>query len=676
VLKATSMTLVVLGCLAAAPMANAQAPAQNPKAAAYYHAAMGHLYSELAAQYGGRSEYVKNAIENFKQAMKFDPQTAGLAQELADLYVASGQIRSAVNEFEDIVKKSPEDVNARRILGRLYMARVRDGQQSRMNEDMLKLAIGQYEKVAEKDPKDIDNWLMLGRLHKLAQGLNASERAYKKVLELEPENEDALTGLALVYSDLGDTTSASAMLKKVADRNPSLRTLTALAATYEQLKDFKMAAETYRRALELNKENTDLKRAYAQSLFQAEDVDGAIPVFQELIAEDGNDLLAALRLSQLFRQKRDFEQASKYAQKAKELDPNNLEIQYNEVSLLEGQGKTPEAIARLKEILAAMPAKSDSVAERTNRIILLERLGMLYRQVEQTANAVAAFKEIAELDVAGSSRALAQIIDAYRAGKDYAAAAREGKAALQKFPGDRLVKTLAANVETDLGHFKEAETMLKSLLDGKSDKEVWMSLAQVYDKSKNFVEMAKAIDAAEKLASNDDEKENIYFLRGAMYERQKKYDLAEEQFRKALKINPQSASAMNYLGYMLADRNTRLSEAYELIQKAVELEPANSAFLDSLGWAYFRMNKLEEAASSLLRSLERGSRDPTVHDHLGDVYNGQNKVKDAILQWEKAVEEWKSNAPSDVDQEELAKLQKKLDGARSRSAKQNGPKQN
>jgi tetratricopeptide (TPR) repeat protein len=660
----------------AAATAFAQAPGtpqpKPSKSAAYYHAAMGHLYSELAAQYGGRGEYVGKAIDNYKLAMRYDPETASLAQELAELYLQSGQIRSAVNEFEEIVKRNPDDINGHRILGRLYAARIRgEGQQARINDGALKQAIAQHERVSEMAPRDLENWLMLGRLQKLAQNSIASEKAYKKALAMDPENEDALTGLAMVYSDLGDTTSASQVLKRVADKNPSLRTLTALAAAYEQLKDFKAAAETYGRAVELNKD-PDLKRAYAQALFSSDDLDKARAVFEELAAEDPNDLLAVLRLSQIYRQKRDFGKAEEYAKRATKLDPNNLEIQYNEVSLLEAEGKSGDAIARLKEILGAMPKKPESISEKSNRMILLERLGILYRLSDQTANAVAAFREIVDLDPDAGGRAYAQIIDALRAGKDYAAAERESRIALQKYPNDRVVKTVVANVHSDLGHFKEAEASLKTLLDGKGDRETWISIAQIHEKAKNFPEMAKAIDEADKLSKSEEERENIYFLRGAMYERMKKFDLAEEQFRQALKLNPQSASALNYLGYMLADRNVRLPEALEMVQKAVSMEPTNGAFLDSLGWVYFRLNKLDDAAENLRQSIARSGRDATVHDHLGDVYNSQSKLKEAIAQWERAVQEMHASAPSDLDTAEITKIQKKLEHAKVRQAKEMG----
>ena len=80
-----------------------------------------------------------------------------------------------------------------------------DSQQGKVDENMLRKAIEQYTKIVEAEPKDIDTWLMLGRLQKIAQNSVEAEKAYKKVLEIDPDHEDALTGLAVVYADLGDS---------------------------------------------------------------------------------------------------------------------------------------------------------------------------------------------------------------------------------------------------------------------------------------------------------------------------------------------------------------------------------------------------------------------------------------------------------------------------------------
>ncbi len=168
------------------------------------------------------------------------------------------------------------------------------------------------------------------------------------------------------------------------------------------------------------------------------------------------------------------------------------------------------------------------------------------------------------------------------------------------------------------------------------------------------------------------EDKDILFLRGAMYERQKKYDLAEKAFRQVIDADPNNAEALNYLGYMFADQNIRLQEAQDLIKRALHFEPNNYAFLDSLGWVYYRLNRLEEAEQQLTRSLQLSSKDPTIHDHLGDVYFKQGKIKEAIAQWQSSLKEFSTSAPADVEPDDIAKVQKKLDSARVRLAKEQG----
>jgi tetratricopeptide (TPR) repeat protein len=647
-------------------------PAKSNLSAAYYHATLGHLYSELTAQYGGRSEYLNKAIENYKLAMREDPGSSYIPQELADLYLQSGQVRTAITEFEDAVKKDPDDIGSRRVLARFYAARISQGAQQHLDEEMLKAAIAQYEIVSKKAPGDVDTWMMLGRLYRGASESQKAEQAYQKALELDPDNEEGQTGLALVYGDEGQNEKASMLLKRVADKNPSLRTLVALASASEQMKDFKGAAEAYRRALDLNRDNLDLKRAYALSLFKASDYDAALRAFEEITTDEPGDLDSTLRISQIYRQKKDYAKAHEYATKASELDPGNIYAQDNEVSLLSAEGKFQEAIKALKDMIGGLPKHPASAADRQTRTELTERLGQLYVGTDQTELGVAAFREILDSDPDSAPSAAAQIVEAYRSGKDFASANRENTAFLKRYPDNRFLKLENGRLQADLGQFKEAETTMKSLLDGKSDREIWLSLAEVHEKAKNWTAMGQDIDKAAELSTNGDEKEGVNFMRGAMYERMKKFEQAEAEFRKVLEANPTSPSTLNYLGYMLADRNTRLNEALSMIQQAVDQEPTNSAFLDSLGWVYFRLNRLDEAEESLRRSLQYGSRDATVYDHLGDVCLSRNKIKDAIKLWERSLKEWQVNAPSDNDPVEVGKVQQKLEKARVRLAQEHG----
>jgi tetratricopeptide (TPR) repeat protein len=651
----------------------AVATPETDKSAAYYHYSLGHMYAELAATYNNRGDYFTKAIENYRLAMKDDPSASYVGEELSDLYIQSGRLREAVTEAEDVLKQNPNDLNARRILARIYARLIGESQQNKIDENYLKKALEQYQKIADGDPKDTDAFLMLGRLQKLAQNSTEAEKAYKRALEIDPDNEDALTGLAMVYVDLGDTKAAAAALKRVTDKNPSGRTLAALASTYEQMREYSLAAETLKKAVEMAPGNPELQRALAQNLLLADQLDDALKIYQQLVTEDPKDIQSELRISQIYRQKRDFPKAQAAAAKAKEMDPSNLEVRYNEVNLLEAEGKTNEAIAMLKDIVTSTAKRTYTNSEKGNRVLLLERLGVMYRTAEQFGPAIEVFRQIADIDPDMGGRAAVQVVETYRVSKELNKAETEAQNALGKYPDDRVLRGVYASVLADEGKSDAAIDEMKKLVAAKKDRETYISLSQVYEKAKRYPEMAQAIDEADKLSVGKDEKETIHFLRGAMYEKLKKYDEAEAEFRKVLEMNPQNASALNYLGYMFADRNIRLNEALQMITKALDREPGNPAYLDSLGWVYFRLGRFPEAETNLKMSLEKMAKDPTVHDHLGDVYSKQGKLKDAIAQWERSLKEWDATPPAEQEQSEIAKVHKKLEGAKVRLARETKP---
>ena len=644
----------------------------SDKSAAYFNYAMGHLYADLGATYNNRAEYLNKAIEFYKKAMKDDPAAGFLGEELSDLYIQTGRLRDAVQEAEGVLKTNPNDLTSRRILGRIFSRMIGDPKQKGMNQKMLEQATEQYKKIAELEPGDTDAWLMLGRLHKMAQNSVEAKNAYERVLKTDGENVDALSGLAMVLADVGDSAKAAELLKKVAEKSPNLGTLTRLAAAYEQLREFKLAAQTLKRAVEMQPENNELRREYANILVQAEEYDNALAAYEEIVKEEPKDGASWLRLSQLHMQLGHVDKAWDAHKKAAEIEPANLEVRYNAVGLYEAQDKLPEAISTLKEVLNDSSTRGASAEAKKNRARLLERMGMLYRGNAQYGDAAAAFREAGELDKDGAVRASAQIIESWRQGKEYQKSVSEADEALKKFPGDRMIRLVRASSMVEMGRGKEAVDDVKSMLDGKSDRETHLQLAQLYDRMKNYAEMGKSLDAAEKLAKNDEERESVWFSRGSMLERQKKFDEAEKEFRRVLERNPNNAAALNYLGYMFADRNVKLAEAEKMIRKALEQEPGNGAYLDSLGWAQYRLGKYAEAEGSLKQATEKVPRDSTIQDHLGDVYLKMGRLKDAITAWEKSVRAWENASAAEREGLDMTKVQKKLEGARARFSKEGG----
>ena len=130
----------------------------------------------------------------------------------------------------------------------------------------------------------------------------------------------------------------------------------------------------------------------------------------------------------------------------------------------------------------------------------------------------------------------------------------------------------------------------------------------------------------------------IYFIQGGMsYERSSKWELAEKDFLKALKLKPDQPLTLNYLGYSWIDLGKNIDEAHKLIQKAVKLRPNDGYFVDSLGWAYYRMGQYKKAVSELEKAVSLVPNDPIINDHLGDAMWRAGYKYEAIYQWKRAL---------------------------------------
>lgn len=165
--------------------------------------------------------------------------------------------------------------------------------------------------------------------------------------------------------------------------------------------------------------------------------------------------------------------------------------------------------------------------------------------------------------------------------------------------------------------------------------------ALAYSRMKEYTNAIKHFESAEIIARATETNRLthlFYYQLGSTYERIQKYDVAETYFRKCLTLAPDFSEALNYLGYMWADRGTNLGQAREMIEKAVKLEPKNAAFLDSLAWVLYKLEKPREALPYLLKALDYSEEpDATLYDHLGDIYAALHQAEKAREAWRKSV---------------------------------------
>jgi tetratricopeptide (TPR) repeat protein len=605
--------------------------------------------------------------------MRLDPSADYIAEELTEFYVQTGDLEKATAEAESLLKANPKNIDARKILARIYARQVGDPDQNqgRVDQAMLKNAIDQYQQIVQQDPKDGESLSTLARLYRVAHDDASAEKAYRQVLALDDSDEDALNGLALVLADRGDMPGAIELLKKVVDKNPDPRTVMMLAEFYDQVRDFSHGADAWKQAAALTNDNARVLAQLATDLSRAGRFDEAIAVYQSLAADDPKNAALQLQIAEIFERKNNFADAAAAIAKARALG-NTPDVRFADAQLLQLQGKDPQAIVILQSLLSDSQKETYNDAERAARLQILDRLASLQEDSGKTPEAIQTYRQIADLDSSLGPRVEYQIVEAMKTGKEFKLARQEADSALKKYPMDRAVAVEHAMLLGDLGLTDAALNELKNLpkppADGADSSEiqrgVLLSIAQVQDKAKRFEDEKKSLDAADALSKTPEEKTGIQFARGAMLERSKNFEAAEQTFRSIIQADPENSGALNYLGYMYADRNIHLEEAQQMISKALDIEPGNGAYLDSLGWVHFRLNHLDEAAQELRQAVDKTGRDPTVHDHLAEVYFKQGKIREAIQQWETSVSEWKANSPADQDPAELAKVTKKLEGAK------------
>jgi tetratricopeptide (TPR) repeat protein len=645
-------------------------PAESDtRADAYYNFAMGSYYEELYEE-SSRSEDATLSIEHYKKAYALDPRASVIGERLAGMYAKSQRIRDAVLEAQELLKREPDNVVARRLLARIYVHTLGERSTPSGSKETIARAIEQYREILRLDPSDIESALWLARLYRFQNDLPHAEEVLRSGLAQDSENEELLRQFAMLLLDQGRAEEVIALLGKTADRSSSSELLALLGDAYVRVQEPARAEFVFGRAVELDPRDPEHRRKLAQALLAQGKADAALAQYQSLTELEPAEVQNYLRMAQIYRQMKKLDRAEESLLRAKQLAPGSLEVIYGEALLYEAQGRFDDAIRVLADSVAAIKANPGSLADSHRTLaVLYEQLGRLNREVENFPSAINAYRELLLLDTESEKRARSLIADTYRLAKDMPRALAESGKGMELFPQDRGLLLTHAMLLGENGQTDEAAGLLRGLLaKSAEDRDLYLTLAQVYERGKRFEDAVSASRMAEKLASSPAENEGVWFLLGAIFERQKKFDLAEAQFKKVLQVNPQNAQVLNYFGYMLADQGTRLEEAVDLIRRALAEEPFNGAYLDSLGWAFFKQNNLAEAEAYLRKAVDRNRQDPTIHDHLGDVLAKAGRAALAAAEWEKALADWQRALPTEMEPERVAALEKKLAGLKHRIA--------
>jgi tetratricopeptide (TPR) repeat protein len=448
----------------------------------------------------------------------------------------------------------------------------------------------------------------------------------------------------------------------------------ALGAAYDQLKRPKDAIAAYQRADDMEPGDAHTIDALATALLADDQLDAALKKFKELVqADPENSAEALVHIGEIEQRQGKYEDALATTRKARKQDSTSLEAGYREGLLLDVLGRFDEAAQVYEELvdLTHHANGADTAEEKNNRGIFLERLAAVYHEQNKMDKAIAAYQKLIDLGGDMAMRGYQGQVDCYRDARQFDKALEVSRKAVEADPKNRDLKLMLAGELADQSKPDEGLDLAKSLLNNTpEDQKVWIALGQIDVRLRRWKDADEAFTKAEALSTKKEERTYMFFLRGELAERQKHYEPAEQYFKQALELDPTSAITLNYLGYMLADKGMRLPEALKDIRKAVELEPMNGAYLDSLGWVYFKMGEYELAEENLRQAVERDQTDPTVHDHLGDLYEKTGRIRLAAAQWELSLAEYAKSVAADVEPADVAKVQRKLSTARVKLAKQ------
>lgn len=681
----SSLTLAQSAPDAAAPPAqsasgadsrNQEAPAAatSSRAEAYFDYTMGHI-AEQQYESTNRSDYASQAIDFYKKAYALDPKSPVIGERLAEMYWKAQRVHEAEIEAQALLKRDPNDAQTRRLLGHIYLRSLGNPGEATGQSETVSRAVEQFKEVVRLDPNDTESALWLARLYRLQNQHEKAEEVLRGLLKNDSDNEAGLEQLTQLLLDEGKSSEAIALLEGVTAKSSSPTLLDLLGDAYTQTKDLAKAEDAYRKASDLEPGEVSHERGLGQTLMAEEKYPEALTVYQRLAELIPDDPDVYLRLGQIYRELHQMDKAEDALVKARQYSPGSLDVMYNEAMLYQAQGRFDDAIRVLSEAVTEVKAQSASMPSRKRFLsVLYQQLGQLYRDTQNYGAAVNTYEELGHLGDDEDRRARLLIMDTYRMAKDLPKAIAAGKEAVAKYPKDPEIRSNYALLLGETAQTDDAVKLLRSQLTGNaSDRDTYLNIAQIFERARRYKDAEQSARSAEAIAGSPRDNEMVWFLLGAIYERQKMFDKAEVEFKKALDVDPKSAAVLNYYGYMLGDLGIRLDEAQSFVQRALAEDPYNGAYLDSLGWIYYKQNKLADAEATLRKALNRESHDPTIHAHLGDVYAKSGRPEQAAAEWEKSLAEWKRVLPADVEPEKVAEVEKKVSQSRHRVAQKAAP---
>ncbi len=641
----------------AAPRQQATSPTPAPDrtADAYAQFLQAHVLADESK--------TEEAIAAYRRAIALDPTSATIPAELAELFFGENRPVDAQGAAEQALKVDDTNKQAHRVLGQVHAGLAGNAPDTRagraQQQEQVTSAIEHLEKSLETPAKltDIDVRALLSRLYVAAEQFDKAIPLLADIVKEAPAWRDGPSLLMEAYTGAGKTREAVTWLEESAPDNPQL--YASLAASYARERRWVDAVSTYDLALKASPRSFDLRVNLAAVLMNTgsrADLLRGRDLLREALAMNANDERALLLLSQFERRAGDAAAAETAARKVIAVNARNPRGYFVLSEALEEQKKFQGVVDALAPAVAQFRGTANGAFALGS---LLPHLGFAYQELGQYDKAIQTFEDARKL-APNDGAMIMYLVRAQMAAKNYTAAVDTVRVARVQSPDDLRLASLEATALRRGGKVDQGVAAMEEFFRRKQDDpDAYVAMSQVYTDANRGAQAVKVLqDAQSKFPAET----GIAFELGTVLDRQRKFTESEAVFRQLLSKEPDNAPALNYFGYMLAERGERLNESVDYIKRALAIDPDNGSYLDSIGWAYFKDGKLDLALEHLQRAAQMLATNSLVQDHYADVLFRVGRYDDAIAAWTKALS-------GDLDSVERGDIDKKIRGAKQKLPK-------
>ncbi len=655
------LVAVLVGSVSLAEAGQARRP--GPQAAAPATDPIAEAYNEFLRARLIEDDDVEGAIAAYKRAMSLDPTAGSIPTDLADLYLRENRPNDAQVMAEQALSITPTNHKAHRILGTLYATRAGGAPDSTATprltqEENLKKAVEHLERAIESPMvSDASLRAMLGRLYMATGAPDKAIPLFTELVKQETGWQEGPALLAEAYSAAGRAPEGVAWLEAAAPEDPRL--YATLGRAYATGRRWADAAAAYELALKASPRSLDIRRSLGESLLNTDsraDALRAREVLREALTLRGTDERALYLLSGAEMAAGDFEAAEGAARR---LVAQNARNAQGYSALAQALGAQNRYQPLVDALAPAIQTFRGTPGGNTALRLLLPHLGFAYQQLGQHDKAIATFEDARRISP-NDPALLGYLIQAQMAAKNYTAAGELARAGRVQNPNDVRLARLESLALRRSGKVAEGLAVLEDLVRRSGDDiAVHLALAQGYVDADRGVQAVKVLQEAQ---GRFPDETSVVFELGSVFDRLKRPAESEAAFRQIIAKEPTNAPALNYLGYMLAERGERLGESVDLLKRALAIDPDNGSYLDSIGWAYFKDGKLDLALDNLKRAAEQLISNSVVQDHYGDVLLKLGRFEAAIGAWTQALS-------GDGDSIDRGEIDRKIRAARQKLPK-------